>query len=254
MDISRVFPEYILKELPETASTNLLMEELLNTSMLPEGSVIFTEVQSAGIGQSGNVWESEPHKNLTATILLNPDFLGAENQFFITVVVSLAVSDTLEYFVPQAKAYIKWPNDIYCNHHKAAGILIKNHIIGSKISASIIGVGLNVNQTEFYSAPFATSLKKISGKDFSVNNVMTKWHECIAHYYLLLKNGERQILMDQYLSKLYLKGQAADFVINEAIVRATIKGVDRYGLLVLCDDNNKKYTCGLKEIVFPVFG
>lgn len=253
MNVYGVFPQYIIKNLPETGSTNLYMEELLRNDSPPEGSVVYTEVQTAGIGHAENKWESEAHKNLTATVLLNPVFLKAANQFYLTVITSLSVAATVEFFVPGAQSMIKWPNDIFVNHRKIAGILIKNHIMGADISASIIGVGLNINQTDFLTAPNATSLNKNSGKEFSIIEVMTKWHELLAEYYYALQNGKQQ-LMDLYLSKMYLRDVPADYRINDCMVRATIKGVDQHGLLVLCDEHNKKYICGLKEIVFPVLG
>lgn len=253
MDLQRVFPQFILKKLPEVASTNLYVEQLLTNERLPQGSVVYTENQSAGIGHADNKWESEPGKNMTATIILYPGFLQAADQFFITVIASLSVAETVESVLQGTKAEIKWPNDVFIQHRKVAGILIKNFIMGSVVDTSIVGVGLNINQIEFMSAPYATSLKIISGKDFQTNEVLTKWHAKLAEYYDLLKN-DRQSLLEIYLSKMYLKDIPADYLIGERIIRATIKGVDRHGLLVLCDENNRKYKCGLKEIVFPALG
>lgn len=253
MNLQRVFPQFILKKLEEVGSTNLYVEQLLTKERLPEGSVVYTENQSAGIGHADNKWESEPGKNMTATIILNPQFLQAVDQFYITVIASLSVAETVESFLPGIKAQIKWPNDVFAGHRKIAGILIKNFIMGSLIDTSIVGVGLNINQTEFFHAPNATSLKIISGKDMQPTEVLTKWHSTLAENYVLLKN-DRQALMDLYLSKMYLKDIPADYLIGDRMVRAAITGVDRHGLLVLCDENNRKYKCGLKEIVFPVKG
>lgn len=258
----QVFPNYSIHEVPEINSTNRYAEELLATNKLPEGSLIVTGNQTAGIGQAENSWESEPNKNLTATVILYPEFLGATHQFYLSIIVSLAVCKTVNHFLKSPEAMIKWPNDIYCNNRKIAGILIKNHIMGASISQSIAGVGLNINQTVFNQAPRATSLKLLTGFDFDVHEVMTKWHNYLADYYLLLmqskepqteslKSVVKGGLKDQYLSQLYLRNQPTDFIINGMPTRATITGVDLHGQLILIDENHTKHICGLKEIVFP---
>lgn len=253
MDILNVFPEPIMFEVPEVDSTNMYTEKRIGNTFFPEGSVIYTNNQTAGIGQGENKWESEPYKNLIATIVLNPVFLNPADQFFLTIVVSLATCDTIDYFLENTDTLIKWPNDIYCGHRKIAGILIKNFISGSNISATIAGLGLNVNQIEFQSAPMATSLKLLSGKDYDIKSVLTKWHTLLANYYHTLKQ-DKISLRNLYLSKMYLKDQFADFLINNTRVSATIIGIDQHGQLELIDFAGTKYTCGLKEIVFPAYG
>lgn len=247
------FPDFVIREVPEVGSTNLYMEELLTTETIPEGSVIYTLNQFAGIGHGENKWESEPFKNLTATIILNPTFLDAADQFYITVIASLSVADTVEHFIPDKKTQVKWPNDIYCENRKIAGILIKNHIMGSSIAVSIIGLGLNINQAAFVCAPYATSFKLLTNQEFDLKQVLSKWHSNIEFYYRHLRH-EKKLLIEKYLSKMYLRGQLAEYLIGDRFVRASIDGVDRHGMLVLYDENRKKYVCGLKEIVFPFLG
>lgn len=253
MIIKQIFPDYIIKDIPEIDSTNRYTEELLDDKLLPEGSLVFTRKQTRGIGQADNTWESEPHKNLTVTLVLYPSFLEVSDQFLLTVVVSLSVADVVNSLVNDEATRIKWPNDIYYNHRKIAGILIKNHIMGNTISASIAGVGLNINQSVFHNAPLATSLKLLTGKEFSMDEVLSKWHDRVAYYYSELKSGHHNLL-DEYLSRLYLKDTPVDYMIHQQHVTASIKGVDQYGQLVLWDASGKKYTCGLKDIVYPRFG
>lgn len=253
MTIQQIFPDYIIKDIPEIDSTNRYAEELIDDQILPEGSLILTHKQTKGIGQADNVWESEPNKNLTVTIVLYPSFLEVSDQFLLTVVVSLSVADVVNFYVNDAATRIKWPNDIYYNHHKIAGILIKNHIIGNTISASIAGVGLNINQSVFHNAPLATSLKIITGKEFNINEVLSKWHDRVAYYYSELKNHPNNLL-DEYLSRMYLKDTSVEYTIRHQSVNATIKGVDQYGQLVLLDASGNKYTCGLKDIIYPRLG
>lgn len=261
MPVLPVFPKNRVVEVPETPSTNKLVEEILTQEAIPEGSVYYTLNQTAGIGQADNHWESEPGRNLTATIILRPEFLEAAEQFYLTIVLSLSVSDTVNYYSGtesagernSQRAQIKWPNDIYFRHRKIAGILIKNYISGTTISASVAGVGLNVNQVEFKEAPDAISLKIITGAEFDIKGILTKWHEFLAFYYEKLKTDKKSLL-ELYLSRLYMLGIEANYLIHERMVRAYIAGVDKHGLLVLNDRNGKKYVCGLKEIVYPPLG
>ncbi len=135
------------------------------------GTAVMARVQTAGRGQRGNSWEAEPGMNITLSRLLRPEGLEPARQFIISQAVSLAIVEMLDNFIGADAVSIKWPNDIYVNDSKIAGILIENVISGSAISRSIVGVGLNVNQTEFLSdAPNPVSLKQLLPKvDFNVD-------------------------------------------------------------------------------------
>ena len=148
-----------------THSTNTLMKELLAKGEWPEGErFLYTAFQTAGRGQAGNGWESEEGKNLLCSILLPP----RKNLFEMNVLVSVVVHRFLgdEYT-------IKWPNDIYWQDKKVAGILIENAIIGNEVKYSIAGIGLNVNQTEWKSdAPNPVSLKQITRINYDLEELM----------------------------------------------------------------------------------
>ena len=148
-----------------THSTNTLLKELLAKGEWPEGErFLYTGFQTAGRGQAGNGWESEEGKNLLCSILLPP----RKNVFEMNVLVSVVVHRFLgdEYT-------IKWPNDIYWQDKKVAGILIENAIIGNEVKYSIAGIGLNVNQTEWKSdAPNPVSLKQITRINYDLEELM----------------------------------------------------------------------------------
>ena len=135
------------------------------------GTAVMARVQTAGRGQRGNSWEAEPGMNITLSLLLRPEGLEPARQFIISQAVSLPIVEMLDNFIGADAVSINWPNDIYVNDSKIAGILIENVISGSAISRSIVGVGLNVNQTEFLSdAPNPVSLKQLLPKvDFNVD-------------------------------------------------------------------------------------
>ena len=155
--------------LEETGSTNSWLSE--NEHSLETNTAVAARRQTAGRGQRGNSWESEPGSNLTLSLLLRPEGIHVARSFCLSEAVAVAVAETVEAIAPGIKVAIKWPNDIYVNDSKIAGILIENVISGSAISRSIVGVGLNVNQTEFLSdAPNPVSLKQLLPKvDFNVD-------------------------------------------------------------------------------------
>jgi len=154
-----------------TNSTNTLLRELIAQGNPPD--YIYAGYQTAGRGQTGNGWESEADKNLLCSILLP----ARKNLFELNIIVAVAVQRMLgEDFT------IKWPNDIYWQDKKVAGILIENAIIGNEVKYSIAGIGLNVNQTEWQSnAHNPVSLKQIYGTDFVVEELMQKLYAEVQH-------------------------------------------------------------------------
>ena len=166
-----------------TNSTNTLMKELLVRGEWPEGERwLRTDFQSAGRGQAGNSWESAPGKNLLCSVLMSYQPSAISRQpYYLNVLVSVAVHKVIRSVLCQQSGLcsvseavsIKWPNDIYYGDKKIAGILIENAILGSEVTYSIAGIGLNVNQTTFLSsAPNPVSLKLISGKETDIDTLM----------------------------------------------------------------------------------
>ena len=121
-------------------STNNYAANLVRQGNCDHGTVILADDQFLGKGQRGSEWIATKGDNLTTSIVLTPDNLSVEDQFYLTCLASLSVVDTLkEYHI---EASIKWPNDIYVEHKKIAGILIENSFQGNSIKSSIIGIGL----------------------------------------------------------------------------------------------------------------
>ena len=143
------------------ASTNNYALELLANNEPIEGTAIMAEYQQSGKGQRGSGWLSDEGANLLVSLIFYPRFLSPNNQFYLNIIASLAVMETVNNFC-RADVKVKWPNDVYANERKIAGILIENSIRGSQIFSSVIGIGLNINQTSFPQFDVeATSLKNI---------------------------------------------------------------------------------------------
>ena len=207
------------------------------------------EAQFAGRGQSENRWHSEPGKNLTFSILLNPRFLPVPNQFDLNMAVSLAVNDVLKGYLG-SEVCIKWPNDSYVGASKIGGILIENIVQGTELKHAIIGIGINVNQTNFPSGiQNVTSFRKILHTDYDLNDLKNEICRSVEARYLQLKAGKKDTLLADYLDNLYLRNRWAPYRIQGREVAGRITGVSSEGFLVLETEEGMKQF-GLKEIEF----
>ncbi len=220
-----------------------------------EGTVWIADFQTAGRGQRGNKWESSKSENLTFSILFRPHFLSPAQQFQISQIASLGV---LRYLLSKGlDAKIKWPNDIYIGNKKICGMLIEHSISGDKLSGSIVGIGLNLNQKVFASdAPNPTSLilEKPAEEQNLPDNPYNRKEELstllgyIFTAYSELEEGYTQELEKEYLASLYRLGEWHKFIeipdnaeINMPVekitggkeITARIIGVDHYGCAIL---------------------
>ena len=221
-----------------TNSTNTLLKELIANGQTPE--FLYTDYQTAGRGQTGNSWESEKGKNLLCSILLPPD----KNLYFLNIAVGVALLNVIgEDFT------IKWPNDIYWQDKKVAGILIENAIIGNEITYSIAGIGLNVNQTEWHSdAPNPVSLKQISGKDYDIERLMNRLLEAV-HAVL---NEPEQDVWAYYKAHLYRREGFWPYEDNNGQFLARIKDILPTGEIVLRDQKGKERIYHFKQIRYVI--
>lgn len=185
------------RSLPEVPSTNTWMLDTLarGVEMIDE-SVVYTMRQTAGRGQVGNVWESEPDKNIAFSLLLCPTFLPIRQQFVISEVCCLGVLDGIERLVkakglqPEAFDFcIKWPNDIYAGDSKLGGILIENRLMGSTLANSVLGVGINVNQSAWIGDASNPISLRMLGIDTSPREVLDYVVDGITDMYHQLRDG-----------------------------------------------------------------
>ncbi|MDN3550729.1 biotin--[acetyl-CoA-carboxylase] ligase [Mucilaginibacter aquaedulcis] len=247
---SGLFVGQNLVTIKEVDSTNTFLKTLLsNSKPLPEGTVIMAESQYAGRGQQQNKWHSEPGKNLTFSILLNPLFLAVANQFDLNRVVSLGVHDALRPYLGD-KLKIKWPNDIYYDDRKLGGILIETHLQGNQIKNAIIGIGLNINQDNFDpDAGIAISVKQILHRDYDLKTILSEICSHIEAYYLNLKAGKLLFVRDTYLARLYWLNQVKRFRSNDVVFEGIIRNVKDEGLLVV-ESSQGLQEFNLKQIEF----
>jgi BirA family biotin operon repressor/biotin-[acetyl-CoA-carboxylase] ligase len=229
-------------------STNAFLRQKSSEALLEDYTVIMAKKQTNGRGQMGTSWNSEASKNLTISVFKDVSFLKIEHAFYISIVTSLAIYRTLHSFtVP--KLSIKWPNDILSENKKICGVLIENVIKQDLLNASIIGIGLNINQTEFKNLPKASSLKRITGKVFNLDEIVALLVQNLKHYFSILEGGDVETLKMEYESELFRKDKPSTFKdTNDSTFSGFIKGVSDIGnLQVLLEDDIIK-DFDLKEI------
>lgn len=247
---SGLFVGQNLITLKEVASTNTFLKDALSKSTpLLEGTVILAEKQFAGRGQTNNSWISEPGKNLTFSILLNPSFLQVDKQFELNKAISLALNDVLANYAGK-DALIKWPNDSYIGNKKIGGMLIENIVHGNKIRHAIIGIGLNINQTNFPQyLKNVTSFKQFLQRDYDLQALLVEICSAVEARYLQLKSGNIAQITSEYLNKLYLRDEWAVFKFDGVIQSGKIIGVTEAGQLQL-ETANEIRQFDNKEIEF----
>lgn len=233
-------------EFSELDSTNNEAERLMGPD-LEDRTVILTYKQTAGRGQMGNSWESEPDKNVLMTVVFRPDELAVENQFDLSMMISLAVYDVVSRYVQGCT--IKWPNDIYVGEKKIAGILIEQNIKGRFVETSLCGLGLNVNQGKFSeSLPNPVSLYQLLERELPRENVRDELLEAIDRRYRWLLDDNS--LRHDYLNVLYRRTGIYDWEDESGVFQAEIEGINEYGQLVLLDSDQQKRVYGFKEVKY----
>ena len=241
-------PTFRMIELDEVDSTNTFLRHM--EAKDDRRTVLVTaEHQTAGRGSGTNRWESERGQNLLLSLRLMPKALPAHRMFAISEAAALAVADALEAFAPGF--LVKWPNDVYHGDHKVAGTLIENDLTGSRVARSTVGIGININQRLFRSdAPNPRSLAQIAGHDIERRFVLEQFVQQMMHRMQAIDGGLLDALHDEYLSRLYLRGQQHAFADKDGTFRATLTDVEPTGHLILTDTDGGRRRYDFKEVRF----
>ena len=239
----------LIIRLEVTDSTNNYANQQIRGNTIPEGTVFLTYEQTAGRGQLKNVWESEPGKNLIFSIVFCPDFLAIRRQFMLSKVVTLGIYKALNKYVDSLK--IKWPNDIYAGNQKLGGILIENSIMNGLLKSSVVGIGLNVNQTIFRSdAPNPVSMQLLTNQHHDCEIILAEILSGIDGYYALLREGNEEDIDQEFTSVLYRLNEKHDFKAEGEIFEGEILGVNEIGQLLIRKNNGKVLEFHFKEVEF----
>lgn len=259
-------------ELQRVDSTNVYANSLLEKADLNEGTVIWAHEQFDGKGQNSNKWESEAGKNLTFTIILKPVFLRPDRQFLLTKAISLGVLDFIRNSMRMSDPdntseradrsphgvdagetvfCIKWPNDIFITKHKIAGILIENKIFGNCLEVSVVGIGVNINQSVFnHSTPYPMSMIHLLHREIELKAALQSACRSIDHWYSILREGFISELDLAYNRHLLGFEEWRNFVSHGSIVEGKITGVDPLGRLLITTRDEQLMAYNHKEIEY----
>jgi len=272
MNKNREIPKLI--HFSEVDSTNKTLKIISENEELPSGSIVTADFQTAGRGQAGNSWESEKGKNLTFSIFFRPVCIPANMAFVISEMISLCVKRTLDMYLPDVT--VKWPNDIYFKNKKIAGILIENSIQQGKISQSIAGIGINVNQPEFRSnTPNPVSMAQIANREFDLMAILEDFRTIFAEQSEFINksgninssdfsipdntgiicetgNTSFETIHKDYINALYRKEGYHKYRDDTGIFDAVIHDIEPTGRLILkrTDDSLSQYA--FKEVSFVI--
>jgi BirA family biotin operon repressor/biotin-[acetyl-CoA-carboxylase] ligase len=233
-------------ELLTVESTNNYAMGLARAGMAQHGLVVFTHEQTKGKGQRTKEWVSQRGQNIAMSVVIEPVNPQVSELFLLSMMAAVSVQKLLENYISD-EIKIKWPNDIYWCDRKAAGILIENVWQGSEWKFAVIGIGINVNQTEFGELGLkAVSLKQITGKNFDPVVVAKKLGEILEEKYQLLL-AYPSLILEEYKSHLYKLKEKIKLKKDNRVFDAEFKDVNNNGQMVVQHAAEEKFDVGEVE-------
>jgi BirA family biotin operon repressor/biotin-[acetyl-CoA-carboxylase] ligase len=230
-------------ELPSVESTNNYAMGLARAAMAQHGTVVFAHEQTAGKGQRNRQWISEKGMNLAMSAVIEPATLHSGSLFILSMMAAVTVRHLIQQYTGE-QIKIKWPNDIYWCDRKAAGILIENLWQGHEWKCAVIGVGVNINQTEFGDlATKAVSLKEITGRHHDPVNMSKELAQMLEQKFQQLLASPQPIIAE-YRDNLYRKNEKVKLKKGSRVFEAIIKDVTVNGQLVVQDVLEEQYDVG----------
>jgi BirA family transcriptional regulator, biotin operon repressor / biotin---[acetyl-CoA-carboxylase] ligase len=251
----------LITTLDSTDSTNSYLNNLIlnkktvyNESIIidvPEYYTVRCNFQTNGRGQKENCWHSEHEKNILLSTLLYPS-VKAENQFDINICICLGILDFCKEHIAAEGFTVKWPNDVYYQDKKIGGVLIEHSIVGTSILHTIVGIGLNINQTQFPdSLPNPISAALITNQNYNIDHCVRELLSCVISRYEQMEE-QMDTLKEEYKVSLFRMNKPSKFVYNDKEIIASICDVNNYGLLCLKTTDNVQLECGFKEIGYVI--
>ncbi len=251
---------FTFRHIETVDSTNAYLQRLEGTTEI-NGFVVSSDEQTAGKGMGSNSWESAKGQNLTFSLALGTSWLPAPDQFMLSQLVPIGILEVLDHYLPSEKLSIKWPNDLYYDGHKLGGILINSTISGAYLDHSIIGIGLNINQTKFMDWPtHPISMQMITGKTFDLKPIM---EEIVSHIATLVEQVQhnmieegigdtRESINNRYYARLFRYHEWADYEVIGKRLHLFMTNIDQFGRLQLTDETHAQHCFDIKEIRFLI--
>ena len=229
-------------------STNNYLKKIILNEGINDYTVVTAKFQTQGKGQLGTEWESEHSKNLICSVYKKEINIKVQDQFVISALVSLALIKTLRK-VNLSNMHIKWPNDIMSDNKKICGILIENIVKENYIKDTVIGIGLNVNQTIFNNLPNAASIKNLIGTTCSIDEILKDLVKNVKYCFNELDKSSINSIFEKYEDALFRINKPSTFKNSKGeVFSGYIKGVSRSGKLNVMLEDNLVESYDLKEI------
>ncbi|MFT4669479.1 MAG: BirA family biotin operon repressor/biotin-[acetyl-CoA-carboxylase] ligase [Flavobacteriaceae bacterium] len=229
-------------------STNSYLKDLCKNTTVSDCTLVVANVQTQGRGQMGARWQSKQGQSLTFSMLKRFNDLHISDQSSITFGVSIAIKKVLEKLRVPAIS-VKWPNDIMSYGEKLCGILIENQLEGSYVVSTIIGIGLNVNESQFSELPQATSMRLATGNVFERNEVLELMWEEIQKQLEPLQSGNTLKLKSAYEASLFRRNKVSTFEDPTGFkFNGIILGVAKSGELLVEKEDESVQNFELKQI------
>lgn len=238
-----------IKILDTVDSTNNYAMAKVRAGLARHGLAFAAKEQTAGKGQRGKSWQMAPGQNIALSLLLKADKLKVEQQFCLSMAVSLGV---LTFFKKYAgdEIKIKWPNDLYWRDRKAGGILIETVFKGNSWKWAVVGIGININQQRFHkSLPNPVSLQQITGRQYEVMEMVEELYHCVMDQVNLLYRRSADDLAEEYCTHLYKLNETVKLKKGNVVFKTTVQGVSPLGQLLTTDKMDRQFDFGEVEWV-----
>jgi BirA family biotin operon repressor/biotin-[acetyl-CoA-carboxylase] ligase len=235
------------EHLAKVDSTNSYLKKI-PAKQLKHGQVVIADNQEKGRGQHQKEWVTEPGKNLTFTLVLKPD--RAEGLTLLTLSCALAVANVLQNYCKKT-VLLKWPNDIYVDRKKIGGVLTECSFLGPKPEKVLIGIGVNINQEEFYtdSVQQAVSLHQLTGEKFKREEILANILNRIEQLYQSWT--DRDSVVHKEISKSLIGfGDWIRLSVDDEIFEGRFKflGVNKKGELLVLNEKLELNTYSHEQI------
>ena len=219
---------YSLIRLKEVDSTNVWAKKAFHEKIVGSGAAIVAATQQEGRGQMRTKWHDEKGKNILLTLIVDTQKLHATHFFRLNEAVSLALIDVLESYT---SPLIKWPNDIWVENKKIAGILIETILQGNFIKTAFVGIGLNVNQKKFPDDLNATSVANETGFEMDLNKMLENLLNALA--FRISQLHMQNVLAKQYFAHLLGTQNYLKYKDEDGTFYAKVHKIEDDGRLVL---------------------
>lgn len=244
-------PHWIRKHYPTVPTTMEMIA--MDAAPAEEVWLVTTDFQTRGHGQVGTSWESDCGENLMFTFVYRPKDVRATEQFYLSEIACLAVAQALDAYVEGVS--VKWPNDVYVGEKKICGMLLNHQLKGAMVESTMVGIGINVNQSQFVSdAPNPISLQQLLGHRIDTEEVLERFVHHFETLYTWWIRGEKTRLRNLYQQRLFRREGVHPYEDTATGERfwATIEQVAPSGLLTLRDNAGELRTFDFKAVQFQL--